>query len=93
MMRDHGEISLGQKDKLLHAYESQLTHNRYVICDHIPVIFYNTDVHPDYHRPSDVAEKINPEKLARIARLAFLVAWKVANLEPAPTYHPLKITH
>ena len=60
---------------------------------HIPVIFYNTNVHPDYHRPSDVAEKINPEKLARIARLAFLVAWKVANLEPAPTYHPLKITH
>lgn len=56
----------------------------------IPVIFYNTDVHPDYHRPSDVARKINPGKLARISRLAFLVAWKVANVEARPTFHPLK---
>lgn len=52
----------------------------------IPVLFYNTDVHPDYHRPSDDSYKINPNKLARIARLAFLVAWKIADSSFRPSY-------
>ncbi len=52
----------------------------------IPVIFYNTDGHPDYHRPSDTADKIKPGKLARVARLAFLVAWELANAESRPSY-------
>lgn len=52
----------------------------------IPVIFYNTQVHADYHRPTDSADKINPNKLARVARLAFLVSWKVANLEDRPSF-------
>lgn len=52
----------------------------------IPVIFYNTDVHSDYHRPTDTSDKINPEKLARISRLAFLVAWNVASSDFKPTY-------
>lgn len=51
----------------------------------IPVIFYNTDIHPDYHRPSDDSHKINPNKLARVARLAFLVAWKIADSSITPT--------
>lgn len=46
---------------------------------HVPVIFYNSDVHEDYHKPTDTANKINPEKIARISRLAFLVAWELAN--------------
>lgn len=52
----------------------------------IPVIFYNADIHPDYHRPSDDSHKINPNKLARVARLAFLVAWKVADSSLRPRY-------
>ena len=56
----------------------------------IPVLFYNTGDHPDYHRPSDVVSKVNPTKIARIARLAFLVAWEVANSEHRPTYRALK---
>lgn len=54
----------------------------------IPVIFYNSDTHEDYHRPSDLPEKINSEKLARVARLAFLVAWRIANLNTRPIYQP-----
>jgi len=50
----------------------------------IPVIFYNTDVHKDYHQASDTAEKINPRKIARISRLAFLVAWELANANQRP---------
>lgn len=51
----------------------------------IPVLFYNTADHQDYHRPSDTPEKVNPEKVARIARLAFLVAWEVANSDVRPS--------
>lgn len=56
----------------------------------IPVIFYNTDAHRDYHRPTDTAEKIDAEKLARVARLAFLVAWEIANSNTRPTYGRFK---
>ncbi|MFQ6112855.1 MAG: M28 family peptidase [bacterium] len=57
----------------------------------IPVLFYNTEVHEDYHRPTDTPEKVNPEKLARIARLAFLVAWEVANSNRTPTFQRFRI--
>jgi hypothetical protein len=32
-----------------------------------PVLFFHTGVHPDYHRPSDTAEKLNAEGMARVA--------------------------
>lgn len=45
----------------------------------IPVIFYFSGVHEDYHRPGDDAEKILYDKTAEIARLVFHTAWEVAN--------------
>ena len=45
----------------------------------IPIIFYFTGVHKDYHRPTDTAEKINYEKMGRIARLIFATGWELAN--------------
>lgn len=50
----------------------------------IPVIFYFTGVHEDYHRPTDDPEKILYEKTAEIARLVFLTAWEVANRPSRP---------
>ena len=47
----------------------------------IPVLFYFTGEHKDYHRVTDHADKINYEKLSRIARLCFLTSWRVANLD------------
>jgi len=47
----------------------------------IPVIFYFTGVHRDYHRPSDVVEKIDFEKMERIDRMIFATGWRVANLD------------
>jgi hypothetical protein len=58
---------------------------------HIPIIFYNTEVHSDYHRISDTADKINPQKLARISKLAFLVTWKMANAEHRPTFRRFRL--
>ncbi|EFK96886.1 possible aminopeptidase [sediment metagenome] len=47
----------------------------------IPVIFYFSGVHEDYHQPTDDIEKIRFDKVAIIARLVFLTAWDVANRE------------
>lgn len=33
----------------------------------IPVLFFHTGVHADYHRPTDTADKINAEGMARVA--------------------------
>ncbi len=51
----------------------------------IPYLFFNTGTHVDYHRPSDTAEKIDAEKMAQIARLAFGCAWEIANRNERPT--------
>jgi len=37
---------------------------------HLPVLFLFTGAHADYHRPSDTADKIDPDGLVQIARLA-----------------------
>jgi Peptidase family M28 len=47
----------------------------------IPIIFYFTGVHRDYHRPSDVVDKIDFEKMERIDKMIFATGWRVANLD------------
>lgn len=45
----------------------------------VPVMWYHTDGHPDYHLPSDEASRINYPKLTDITRAAFLGLWRLAN--------------
>lgn len=45
----------------------------------IPVIFYFSGLHPDYHTPADTPDKINYNMLIKRAKLAFYTAWEVAN--------------
>ena len=45
----------------------------------IPIVWYHTEGHPDYHRPSDTADRIDYEKLVDITRAAFLCTWRLAN--------------
>lgn len=45
----------------------------------IPIIWYHTDGHPDYHQPTDHADKINYEKLVDITKAAYLNMWSLAN--------------
>lgn len=49
--------------------------------NNIPVIFYFSGVHEDYHRPTDTVDKIDFKKTARISKLIFLTAWEIANRE------------
>ena len=48
----------------------------------IPIIWYHTDGHPDYHQPSDHSDRLNWDKLTDITRAAYLNLWNLAN-EPA----------
>ena len=45
----------------------------------IPIIWYHTDGHPDYHQPSDHTEKLNWEKVVDITKASFLNVWNLAN--------------
>ncbi len=45
----------------------------------VPYIFYFTDLHDDYHQPSDHADKINYDKVTSISKIAFLNLWEMAN--------------
>lgn len=47
----------------------------------IPLIWYHTDGHPDYHQPTDHADKINWDKLVDITKASFLNLWNMANLK------------
>ena len=55
--------------------------------NNIPVIFYFSGVHEDYHKPGDDPEKILYDKMCSIAQLVFSTAWEVAN---APTRIQMK---
>ncbi len=70
-----------------YTYNDENDPNRYYYrSDHynfaeqgIPVVFYFNGTHADYHQPSDTIEKINFEKMTKIARLAFYTTWEIAN--------------
>lgn len=47
--------------------------------NNIPIAFFFDGEHPDYHQPSDTAEKIDYALLQKRATLIFQVAWQVAN--------------
>ena len=77
------------KLELDYTYNDENDPNRfYYRSDHynfakndIPIIFYFNGTHPDYHKPTDTVEKINFEKMSKIAKLVFHTAWEIANRE------------
>ncbi|HUE76555.1 MAG TPA: M20/M25/M40 family metallo-hydrolase [Longimicrobiales bacterium] len=54
----------------------------------IPAVFFNTDDHEDYHEPSDEPARIDADKAARVARLAFYLAYAIATNPEAPEWTP-----
>lgn len=47
----------------------------------IPIAFYFTGVHEDYHKPGDDVEKILFPRYAKVAKLIFNTAWELSNIE------------
>jgi hypothetical protein len=50
----------------------------------IPIIFFTTGLHPDYHTNTDHVDKIEFPKLTRITQLIYEIGARVANLDHAP---------
>ncbi len=50
----------------------------------IPIIFFFDGVHEDYHRPGDEPQKIDYEKMEKVARTVYMTLWEVANLPVRP---------
>lgn len=90
--KDLHDISKQVNDNLIH-FKLDYTYNEesdpnhfYYRSDHynfakhnIPVIFYFSGVHEDYHKPTDDVEKILFPKLEKTAKLIFFTAWEIAN--------------
>ncbi|KGO82212.1 peptidase M28 [Flavobacterium cauense R2A-7] len=47
----------------------------------VPAIFFFNGIHEDYHKPTDEVEKIEFDALTKRAKLAFALAWELANRE------------
>lgn len=56
----------------------------------IPVIAFFTNLHEDYHRPSDDADKINYDGQRKIAQLAMQVIQRVADDTARPVFTKVK---
>ena len=50
----------------------------------IPIIFFFTGLHPDYHRVTDSVEKIHFDKMAHITRLIYELGMRLGNLDHPP---------
>jgi Zn-dependent M28 family amino/carboxypeptidase len=73
--------------KLDYTFNEEKDPNRfYYRSDHynfaknnIPVIFYFSGTHEDYHKPGDTPDKIMYDLLAKRIQLIFYTAWELAN--------------
>jgi len=54
----------------------------------VPVAFFHTGLHPDYHTPQDRPEKINYSKMERIIRLIHQASWDLAQQSDRPRLEP-----
>ena len=50
----------------------------------VPIIFYTTGLHRDYHYVTDEVSKIDFAKLTRITQLIYATGTRLANLDHAP---------
>ncbi|HET6554498.1 MAG TPA: M20/M25/M40 family metallo-hydrolase [Dyella sp.] len=60
------------------------------VLHNVPAFWWFTGFHPDYHHPSDTADKIDYPKMAKILKLAYLSAWQFADEATPPRFvaHP-----
>ena len=65
-----------------HIYERS---DHYEYAQHgIPVAFYFTGLHADYHQPSDEVSRIDFDKLQRVSQTILATAWTLANAPSRP---------
>ena len=52
----------------------------------VPILFFTSGTHSDYHRPGDEAVRINTEKETRLVQLLFYLGYAVANRTERPRW-------
>ncbi len=52
----------------------------------VPYIFFYTGEHADYHRPTDHADRTDPDKASRVTRLAYHTLWEMAEDPSRPVW-------
>jgi Zn-dependent M28 family amino/carboxypeptidase len=50
----------------------------------VPIIFFTTGLHPDYHANTDEVSKIEFDKMTRITQMVYETGLRLANLDHAP---------
>ena len=50
----------------------------------VPIAFFTTGLHPDYHRPTDTPEKIDYQEMQTISKTVAAVAWTLATQDARP---------
>jgi hypothetical protein len=83
-------LEQAQKDE---PFKIEYSAGGYASSDHtsfvtkkIPVLFFFSGLHSDYHKPSDTADKINAPSAARLLDLIEGVTLQLANAQEAPTF-------
>lgn len=71
------DYSLSGRNHPLQLF-SRSDHYNFVKKD-IPVLFFSTGIHTDYHKPGDVAEKIEFPKMEKIVEAIYEIGFTVAN--------------
>lgn len=86
---EHPELSMQPIDDI---WPDQ---NFYARSDHynfarkgVPILFFFSGTHEDYHQPGDSPDKIDTEKESRVARLIFYLGVEVANTPARPKWNP-----
>jgi Zn-dependent M28 family amino/carboxypeptidase len=74
MDKDDSENLFGRSDHYAFAFYS------------VPAVLYSTGFHGDYHTSRDTWDRLNYEKMAKIARLAFLTSLDLANTAEQPKF-------
>src|SRR3989442_1691454 len=50
----------------------------------IPIVFFFDGEHEDYHRPGDSVDKIDFQKMEKVARTVYMTLWEIANRATRP---------
>jgi hypothetical protein len=54
----------------------------------VPILFFTSGTHADYHRPGDEPDRINGEKESRLVRLLFYLGTAIGDRTARPQWNP-----
>ena len=84
------ELEQAQKDSGFHIEYSAggyaASDHTSFVSKHIPVLFFFSGLHSDYHKPSDTWDKINADAAARLLNLVSSVTLQIADAAQPPAF-------